>query len=70
MAMLNDFECLEHGTFEAWDNTATCPTCEKPARRLIGKPGIVLNFKDEGFPRAWRRWAEQHERPVKRLRQI
>ena len=70
MALLNDFECSKHGRFEAWGSTAPCPICYKPAQRLIGTPGIVLDFKDEGFPRAWRRWADQHERPVKRFKQI
>lgn len=70
-SFLNDFECQGHGVFEAWGNTFACPTCGAVLKPLIGSKGILLNFKDPGFKRCYRVWADEHERnarpPEKRV---
>ncbi len=66
MRMLNDYECPACGVFEAWGSSdAHCPGCNRVAPVVIGPRGIALSFKDEGFPRAYRRWADQHERAAR-----
>jgi putative FmdB family regulatory protein len=48
-----DFRCADGHTFERArsiaerDEPQTCPTCEQPAVRLVGAPGI--QFKGSGF---------------------
>lgn len=68
MCKLWDFVCEVHGTFEAWAERpmdGVCPECGRISRRRIGSKGILLSFKDEGFPRASRVWADQHERAAR-----
>ena len=69
---LNDYECPEHGVFEAWgsvDQSGRCPECGGRAARLIGTKGIMLGLgvkgNDVAFPRAARMWADQHERAAR-----
>ena len=61
--MLWDYHCFAHGVFEAWSagEEIRCPECGVVATRQVGSRGVLLDFKDEGFPRAWRMWADQHE---------
>ena len=65
MIKLFNFHCSRHGVFEAWANTgekAPCPTCEFQCPQTPAYRGIKLNGADPGFPRAWRMWADRHER--------
>ena len=67
--MLFDYDCPRCGTFEAWGSAGDkhrCPKCRKLSVQKVSAPGFTLDYIKEGFPRAWRRWAEQHEKPVKR----
>ena len=62
---LFDYECAACGVFELWGNTDTkrsCPNCGQRLVRLISAPAVVLDGTDPGLPRAWRRWADHHER--------
>jgi putative FmdB family regulatory protein len=65
--ILNDYDCPTCGTFETWakDQNISCPACGARARKLIKSKGVLLSFKDEGFPRASRMWAEEHERAAR-----
>ena len=68
MNALRDYECPKHGTFETWgsEDSHPCPRCRKPSPQVIGCRGIVLPFYDEGFPSAWHKWADNHERAARR----
>lgn len=67
MPKLWDFDCPSCGIFEEWGEGGDidCPNCGMRARRKIGSRGVLLSFKDEGFPRAYRMWADYHERAAK-----
>ena len=64
--MLHDYWCEPCGSrFETWGSAGQkrrCPGCNQPARQMPGSRGVLLDFKDEGFPRAYRMWGEWHER--------
>ena len=64
MKKLWDFICPRCGLFEAWSDQSDvkCPDCGSVSHRRIGSRGVLLSFKDPGFPRAHRMWADQHER--------
>lgn len=73
--LLFDFECEQCG--RVWEamtasedlDRAAC-TCGGWGRRLPAAPGVFPDAIKEGCSRAYRRWAEQHERPRKRVRHI
>ena len=66
---LFDYECPDHGVYEAWGSagdSGQCPTCGGSTTQLIGSRGVLLDFKDPDFPRAWRMWADHHEREARK----
>lgn len=68
MSMLFDYQCKKHGRFETWGETGDtqfCPQCGCESYQLPGSKGVLLSFKDEGFPRAYRKWADDHERAAR-----
>ena len=69
MLKLFDYECTRHGVFEDWGNAGEkgrCPKCGGLSAQRIGSRGILLSMSDEGFPRAYRMWADHHEREARR----
>ena len=68
MPKLWDFVCPSCGRFESWGEGGDidCPGCGTKARRQIGSRGVLLSFKDDGFPRASRMWADYHERATRK----
>lgn len=69
MLKLFDYECPACGVFEGWgstDDSCRCPKCGVTAKQRIGSRGILLSFKDEGFPRAYRMWSDHHEREARK----
>ena len=65
MRSLRDFLCPTHGAWEELTRReeAECAECGLtcPSVRLSA-PKLRLDGTDPGFPRAWRRWADAHER--------
>lgn len=71
--ILFDYECSEHGVFEAWGSVgqkAPCPRCGKRCRALPARPGIKLEGMSGDFPRAARMWADRHERHEEPQREV
>ena len=72
--MLWDFECIASlmercGLFETWaspEDEIRCPECGVVATRKIGSRGVLLDFADDGFPRAHRMWADFHEKAAQK----
>lgn len=65
MPMLFDYWCEEHGRFETWGNSgqeARCPSCGKLCKQMPSAVKFSLPGTDPGFPTAWHKWADRHER--------
>ena len=64
MQKLWNYECRRCVlTFEAWAENgvpAPCPQCGETTTQNIGSVGVSL--PDPGFPTAWFKWADRHER--------
>ncbi len=63
-----DYKCPKCGTTEeelVKDNTVMhvdCPKCQTPAARQLAAPRSKLDGTDPGFPDAYAKWADQHEK--------
>lgn len=63
MRILFEFECKDHGKFEALVEQsykqAICPVCGIYAPKIISTPRISLDGTDPAFPDAYDQWEKK-----------
>lgn len=66
-----DFRCPDGHTFDHYCRVAdrnkpvTCE-CGKSANRIMSLPHFHLNGTDPGFPTAYDKWADMHEKEARK----
>jgi putative FmdB family regulatory protein len=62
--ILYDFDCSEHGRFEALvpmgTPSAECPHCHEVCSRVLSMPTIKLEGLSGAFPSAYDAWQRKH----------